>query len=100
MLATNLDNTYISITTSLVTDMNYNPINEIPPESPCRGNAFFRDQTKPSLKNLVVDFIAGIIILTFSETVDITSLNISELTIVDCCNYSTNTDAMCKWVKK
>ena len=81
-LATDAGNTYISITATMVSDMNRNMINEITPINATQVDMFTDDRVLPTLVAFDLDLDAERLILTFDETVNVSSLNLSALTLV------------------
>ena len=86
-LATNQDNTFLSTSSSLVTDMNHNSLVAILSTDALKVYDIYRDATQPFLRSITMDLNDGQLLLNFSEIVDIESLDITEFTIVDCCHY-------------
>ena len=78
-LATHQNNTYISLTTDTVRDMNTNPIVEIPPIDGKRVRELYEDLVEPELREFSLDMDTGELILTFSETVNASSLRVEEI---------------------
>ncbi len=75
-LATSEDNTYISITSSLVEDMNENVIVQIPITFAQMVRVLHRDAINPDLISFELDLDNGELILTFSETINASSLQV------------------------
>ncbi|XP_065887295.1 uncharacterized protein [Dysidea avara] len=80
-VATNDDNTYIRITSDLVRDMNTNPVEEIINGRAIQVTRFTPDMIGPEIVEYHLDMNTGVLHLTFSETVDASSLDITSLTI-------------------
>ena len=80
-LASSLDNTYISITNLTVQDYNGNDIEEISSEEAQPASNYLPDQTPPVVLEFDLDMNRGIITLSFTEVINITSLNVQALTI-------------------
>ena len=78
-LATDTDSSYLTITDGFVTDFNNNEIENITEGLP--SSAFRMDMLPPTLTGYDLDVNMGILQLTFSETVNSTSLNVSAITI-------------------
>ena len=74
-------NAYISITNSTVVDMSDNLVNAVPDALAIRVNNFIEDTTPPVLYAFDLDMNFGLLTLSFSETVDTLTFNISEFTI-------------------
>ena len=88
-LATSRLNTYISITSELVDDMNANPVVPVSSRTAILTANFTRDTTPPELVRFELDVDRGEIILTFTETVFGPSLDPSSITIRNSYNDST-----------
>ena len=89
--ATNENNTYIYIDSTTVFDMNMNPVDEITGLRAIRVNNYTADTKDPVLESFDLDLNLGILLLTFNETVNVSSLNVKyiELRSTDT-NSSTN----------
>ncbi|XP_065886866.1 uncharacterized protein [Dysidea avara] len=92
MVASNENNTYISITNNFIRDMNNNQIREISNEAAIKVTDYDRDSITPTLTSFIVDMDAGILALTFDEAVNISTLRTTEFTILDCCYYASDTN--------
>ena len=68
-LASDRDNTYLTLEFDAIQDMNQNSIEAI--TSPQMGADFEYDITSPDLTDAKFDFNEGILNLTFSETVNV-----------------------------
>ena len=80
-LVTSNLNTYISITDSMINDMNGNPINSISLDNAKQVNIHTADTTPPTLESFSLDLNIGLLNLTFSETVFGETLNRSSITL-------------------
>ena len=78
-LATGTGDSYLTITEGLVADFNGNEIDDITEGMP--SSVFRMDMLPPTLTAYALDVNMGILQLTFSETVNSTSLNVSAITI-------------------
>lgn len=87
-LATHRNNAYISITSSMVDDMNRNAITPIPVFNAKRVDNFFEDLIRPELLGFEFDLDAGQLVLTFSETVNASSLQVDYIQIQSTANGS------------
>ena len=74
-LATNGDDSFLSITSLAVKDMSGNRVLPISPYAALQVNNFTSDTTKPYLVSYSLDMNTGVLFLTFSETVSVESLN-------------------------
>uniref|UniRef100_A0A1X7V1F8 Uncharacterized protein n=1 Tax=Amphimedon queenslandica TaxID=400682 RepID=A0A1X7V1F8_AMPQE len=82
-LATNLYDTYISIDSTVIDDMNGNPAVPLLPSSALLASVYVKDEVPPSLLYFSLDMNASQLILTFSETMDSSSVNITGFTLQD-----------------
>ena len=89
-LATSRDNTYISITDFTVVDLNNNPVVATPVYSGLQARIHTPDTTSPILVNYTLDMDSTTLILTFNETVNTSSLDVSHITIQH--NTTSSTD--------
>ena len=80
-LATMDTNTFISIEAGTVDDTNGNPSVEILPSSAMQITSHVEDTTRPSLDSFDLDLDNGVITLVFSESVNITSFDTTQLTL-------------------
>ena len=80
-LAASFSTSYISMTAQTLVDMNNNMLSEIPMSDALQVSMFTDDSTNPVLLGYELDLNAGTLLLNFSETIDIFSLNISTLTL-------------------
>ena len=81
-LATEPGNTFISLGTNAIHDMNENYNVEIPKDSGIQVDMFTPDFIPPTLLNFTLDLNSGEIIFLFSETVDVSTINFTEITII------------------
>ena len=82
-LASNENNTYISLTAHTVQDMNDNPIIEIQPYDAKRVRELFDDFVRPELREFSLDLNTGELHLTFSETINASSLNVDQIVLLN-----------------
>ena len=80
-VATSRNNTYLSINSSAIDDMNENAVVQIPSNNALQVSNFVQDQILPALVSFSLDVNTGILVLTFSETVNATTLNISAISL-------------------
>ena len=80
-LLTEAGNTYISITSELVLDMAGNTVEEIRPRDAKPVNLFLADTDHPQIVSASLDLNSGVFTLDFNETVNITSLDVSEIAL-------------------
>lgn len=89
-LGTELSNSYLSITRSAIQDTSGNDVVEISSQSALRASAFVADASSPVLRSFTLEFDAMLLSLTFDETVNAASFNVTALTLV---NRATAPDA-------
>ena len=87
-VASNENNTYLSITSEFIRDMNSNPIRPIANDEAIKVSNYTRDAVTPALTSFVVDMDAGILALTFNEAVNVSTFRTTEFTLLDCCYYA------------
>ena len=75
------DTAYISAEPNLIADPAGNGVVEITQVAPLRAKMFVGDTERPTLMNFDLDMDLGILTLNFSETVNVTSLMFSEVTL-------------------
>lgn len=82
-LATNGNNTYISVTQLLIQDMNSNNNDQRPPSIPIQATEFVEDMIRPELASFDLDMDgSGLLTLSFSETVNVSSLDVTQITLL------------------
>ena len=82
-LGTSTSNTYLSVTSSTAIDMNANRLAAINSNSALQAFSVIPDVTSPVLESFDLDMDNGLITLTFSETVNATSINLMEMSLVN-----------------
>ena len=83
-LATNANNTYISITRAALVDMSRLPVEPIPIEEALQVRFFYEDILRPRLTGYSLDLDgSGQLILTFNETVNSESLDVTQIRLQD-----------------
>ena len=80
-LATMETNTFISLEAGTVDDTNGNPSIEIPPSNAPQITSHVEDNTRPSLDSFDLDLDNGVLTLVFNESVNITSFDMTQLTL-------------------
>ena len=78
-LATNNNNTFLSLTEDAIDDMNDNKILEIPFNNAIKVRFFLPDMVHPTLQSFNLDMNTATLYLTFSEAVNAASLNVSDI---------------------
>ena len=89
-LLTNRSDSFISITEALVKDTNDNPVVEIPMIDALQASEFKKDMVRPILEYFSLDLNKGVLSLTFDETVNSSTLNISLIVIQN--SFNANDD--------
>ena len=82
-LATTLSNTYIAITTAFIQDMVANVVVEIPPNGGFQATEVAPDTIRPVLQDFDLDLTAETLTLYFSETVDLSTFDLTQFTLVE-----------------
>ena len=80
-LATMETNTFISFEAGTVDDTNGNPSIEILPSSAMQITSHVEDNVRPSLDSFDLDLDNGVLTLVFNESVNITSFDMTQLTL-------------------
>ena len=80
-LATSRDNTYLTVAATIADDVNGEDTIAVTDGKSLQVSAFTGDTTRPVVEDWTLEMDSGQIILTFSETVDIRTLQPSEITI-------------------
>ena len=75
------DNSYLAIASFAITDTAGNPVITIAPSDALRVSDFNNDTRPPTLESFELNFNSRQLVLTFSETVNVTSLNVTGLTL-------------------
>ena len=89
-LGTGLSSSYLSITRSAVMDTSGNDVVEISSQNALRASSFVVDISSPVLQSFTLDFNAMLLRLSFDETVNAASLDVTALSFV---NRATASDA-------
>ena len=80
-LATKLEDTFLSVISTGVQDMVGNPIQQRPPENAVQVTDLLPDEVGPFLRDFVLDLDDGELQLTFSETANSSSIDLTLFTI-------------------
>ena len=80
-LATSADNTYLSLTANTIQDVGGNPVVPVSPSSALPVNTFTEDFTPPELVSFSFDLDIGSLQITFSEAVNISTLDATGITL-------------------
>ena len=89
-LAQSKRSTYLSILEGGVKDMNSNLLDEIFNDTALNVKTFTEDTTSPIISSFDLDLDSGIIFLTFSETVNASSFDVTRLTVQGRSNSTLN----------
>ena len=81
-LATEAGNTYLAISDRTVLDMNTNNVNELTTLGALPVRIFTEDEIRPTLLSFDLDLDLEVLVLTFDETVNVSSLNLSRVTLL------------------
>ena len=82
-LSTSVDNTLISFSSLLINDMEGRPVVPVPGTKAARTDCFYPDTIRPKLVSYHLDMNTGVLALTFDETMNVSSLNVSAITLQD-----------------
>ena len=80
-LATSESDTFLAFSDNLIMDMNRNSVEGVASDSAVRVRRYIVDRTQPNLYNFTIDLETEVIVLTYDETVNGSSLNIPEFTV-------------------
>ena len=80
-LATSVDNTFLSLTANAIQDVGGSPVVPVSPSSALPVNTFTEDFTQPELASFSLDLNVGSLQFTFSEAVNISTLNATGITL-------------------
>ena len=82
-LGTAVSNSYLSITADTIMDMNSNAVFGIGRSQAQQASRFVSDDTNPILRSFSLNMNSGALTLTFDETVNTATFNVSALTLVN-----------------
>ena len=82
-LGTNTSNTFMSITSSTIFDMNRNRVVVVNRNDALQASSVVPDVTSPVLERFDLDMNSGVMTLIFSETVNVRSVNLNEISLVN-----------------
>ena len=82
LLGNNVNDTFVSITASAIDDLNYINVIAIPPIEAVQSTKVYPDITQPQLVDFTFNLNSGFIILTFSEIIYLSTLDITQFTLV------------------
>ena len=82
-VATALENTYLRFGSGLIRDMNGNSVVEVVNGAGVRVRCFTTDAVRPELDHFHLDMDQGVLHLTFSETVNASSFDVTQITLQD-----------------
>ena len=89
-LAVSQATSYVTIATTAIDDMAGNDVTAITDTSGVQATTFTAETTAPTLSSWVLDMTAQTATLTFSETVNASSLNVTAITIQDAATATTS----------
>ena len=81
MLSTNENDTFVSITSDFIVDMNGNPVEPIVNSSAFQVTNFTKDEINPQIESFDLNMNVGIITLSFSEVVSYSTIRPQQLTL-------------------
>ena len=81
-LASSMGDTYLSITSFAISDMNGNIVVPIQETAALQVTSYTRDRNRPLLEGFDLDMNLGMITLTFSETVNVSTLDVTEIVVL------------------
>ena len=82
-LATNPDNTFISLRTTAISDNAGNVVRRIRFTNPLQVSSFMGDSDRPSLRSFELDVNEGLLVFYFNETVNVSTLFVERFTLQD-----------------
>ena len=80
-LATSANNTFLSLAAGTVQDLNGSPVVSVAPQNALQVSFFIADITQPELLSFSLDLDFGSLQLSFSEAVDLSTLNATGITL-------------------
>lgn len=80
-LATTVNNTYITATSQVVSDMFSNPLTPISTTNALKATQLIADKTQPTLQAFDLDMNTGVITFSFSESVNASTFNPTQATL-------------------
>jgi hypothetical protein len=83
MMCTTTSNTFVSIDSGAVSDMNLQPATAVPSANALGAFAVVVDKTPPKLLSFDIDLDLGTLSLRFSESVEVSTLNTNVLTVTN-----------------
>lgn len=83
LLATDVTNTYVAITNLTLTDVFGNRVEEISEDSGLQADQVIQDDTPPVLLGYELNLTSNVLLLSFSETMNSTSLNVSTIELLN-----------------
>jgi hypothetical protein len=86
LLATGPENIYLTLTAATVVDVNNNPVE--PVSTPEIADEFYPDRVAPELEEFDLDMNLGLMTLKFSESVNSSSLVVSQISLQPIANVS------------
>ncbi|KAL5489591.1 hypothetical protein EMCRGX_G018701 [Ephydatia muelleri] len=74
--------TYLRVDTTAVADMRGNLVQAIPPSLAIRASGYNPDTVPPTLVGFVLNLNTSLLVLTFSKTIDVSSVLVSTITLL------------------
>ena len=82
-LATSSNNTFLSVTEFAIRDMNGNRLVVVEADDALPVSTYVKDITRPLLVSFDLDMNLGILTLNFSETVNVSTLDVTEILLLN-----------------
>ena len=80
-LATKIEDTYLALGSGAASDLSGNQFGGIAENAAVSADDFVKDSSPPSLDSFTLDMNNGKMVLTFSETIQVSTFNVSSITI-------------------
>merc|ERR1712054_254628 len=80
-LAVSQDTTFISFTSAMISDMNYQPITAVPVNDAVEVTHWTDDATHPFVISFLLDLNESTLCMNYSETMNASSLNVNVLSL-------------------
>eukprot|EP00731_Ephydatia_muelleri_P036558 Em0277g3a len=90
-MATSVNNTYLSMKGGTVLDVSNVAVTTILSYNALKATTFQPDVTRPTLNSFALDMNSGMLMLSFSETVNVSSLDTTAYTLLNVIGYNTTT---------
>ena len=91
-LAVSLETSYLSVQFNAAQDYKNTAVRSIVPESALPASSYTPDTTPPAIALYTLDIDGGLLVLTFSEAVNLTTFDVTQITIQNFANSSVVTE--------